>query len=635
MRALLLLATATLAGCGGSDGGGGTPPFSIAVNFDATQGSPPPAAQFVAFPSYGGSLASSQSGSMFTHWLAYPTGVTITPAAPTDIGTFTGTITVNSCSIPSTGPCNRVAGTIDVTYRVHGLSVTPAYLIFSSTTGTDPEVQTASLAITGDPEAYTWQINYSPSVTEWLQVRPASGTPDLSHGPQTLNFNVNAAGLRAGVHSATVTFSTASGFRAPVTVTLSVADPRADFVAPYVVTAGSGGKVILRGHGFSALSPESLSVQFNSTPALSATVVSDTEIRATHPPLAAGSYSIAVSSGAASIPSRAALKLVVMDPPAFPLTTIARPGRVGTPADLIYDAERRALLFTDSANDKILRYALAEGGSTSLENLYRVGQIALSTDGTELVRASPWGQLVRHDPVTLAVLSSVGPLVGSPDSIAFANDGGAIGSGTFLDDRGMVVGRIFRYDMLTQAITPIASASYLRYRPLFASADGRTFALPFLYGSATDTRVYTYDASTRALVARPVITDALFRGLRLSRNGSRIILANFLKNTTGYYPPESPTTTTVYDAEFNALGTLPDGPTPFIPSPDGNFAYAYYSAEGRVRKFNIGGPGGVTEVGSGSVVAPAYTLMSEMTISPDGGTLFLAGQTSVVIAPAP
>jgi hypothetical protein len=54
-----------------------------------------------------------------------------------------------------------------------------------------------------------------------------------------------------------------------------------------------------------------------------------------------------------------------------------------------------------------------------------------------------------------------------------------------------------------------------------------------------------------------------------------------------------------------------------------------------VRKFSVSAPGGLTEVGTASVVAPAQTSMSEMAISPDGGTLFLVGTTSVVIAPAP
>jgi hypothetical protein len=111
----------------------------------------------------------------------------------------------------------------------------------------------------------------------------------------------------------------------------------------------------------------------------------------------------------------------------------------------------------------------------------------------------------------------------------------------------------------------------------------------------------------------------------MSRNASRIILVN----------DSSPTRITVYDAEFNALGTLPNDANPFVLSPDGNFAYAYSSAEGRVRKFNVSASSGVTEVGTGSAVAPANTEMSEMTISPDGGTLFLVGTTSVVIAPAP
>ena len=58
-----------------------------------------------------------------------------------------------------------------------------------------------------------------------LQVRPSSGTPDLSQSSQTLEFNANTAGLPAGVYSATVTFGAEPGFSAPMTVTLSVGDP--------------------------------------------------------------------------------------------------------------------------------------------------------------------------------------------------------------------------------------------------------------------------------------------------------------------------------------------------------------------------------------------------------------------------
>ena len=154
-----------------------------------------------------------------------------------------------------------------------------------------------------------------------------------------------------------------------------------------MVPAGAGGNVIIRGRGFSALSPGGLSVQFNATPAVSATVVSDTEIRATYPSLAAGAYSISVSSGATSIPSRSALKLMVINPPAFPLTTIYRPASAGTPDSLIYDAERQALLFTDTANGRVLRYALAGSGDATADFSF-VGRMALSPDGTELIRTT-------------------------------------------------------------------------------------------------------------------------------------------------------------------------------------------------------------------------------------------------------
>src|SRR5947209_7418672 len=99
---------------------------------------------------------------------------------------------------PSVGaaPAGPIPLPTSVTYNVLGLSVTPAQLTFSST-GATPATQTATLAVNGSASSYTTQIDYSPSVTDWLQVRPSIGTPDLSNGSQTLTFNVNPAGLPA------------------------------------------------------------------------------------------------------------------------------------------------------------------------------------------------------------------------------------------------------------------------------------------------------------------------------------------------------------------------------------------------------------------------------------------------------
>src|SRR5205823_14655015 len=229
--------------------------------------------------------------------------------------------------------------TINVAYTVGGLTITPAELTFSSA-GIHPDPQTITLAVTGGSPFWTLQYLDLPS---WLSARPR-GAQDASAGPNVVDFTVNPTGLPAGVYSAKVNFSTPPSFFTALRVTFFVGDPSVNFVAPHVVRAGRSGEFIIRGRGFSALSPDTLSVQFNDAPAQRAAIVSDTEIRGSYPLLGAGSYSISVSSGATSIPSRAALKLVVIDPPAFPLHTIARPASAGRPANLIYDAERQALL---------------------------------------------------------------------------------------------------------------------------------------------------------------------------------------------------------------------------------------------------------------------------------------------------
>jgi len=644
LRTLLLVATATFAGCSGEETG--TNPeqadafrlTATSVRFDATQGGAAPSPQFsyIAIDFVSNTtptpyFTTSQTGAMFRHTFSEALRqIVITPALPTESGSFTGTVTVSACSNPSRSPCNHLPGspkTINVAYTVAGMSITPSQVIFTSTdVAWTP--QAVTVAVTGGSPAWSFQVGNNPwwnATPDWLwMVEPASPDPMR----QTVSFNVDRrAALPRGVNSLPITFSTPPNFFTRMWVTYIVADPSVNFVAPYVVPAGGGGDVIIRGYGFSALNPATLSVQFNSIPAVSAVVVSDTEIHATYPALAAGSYPISVSSGATTIPSRAALKLVVVDPLASGVTTIQRPTTAGRPAYLMYDAERKALLFTDLDNRRILRYALSDSGSTTLDNA--PGAIALSPDGTEIIRAGPGNSLIRHDPVTLTQLSSIdvsAPLGASSvtlSQIAFGSDGAAIGNAYAGG------GSLYRYDMLTQQITPVISHPLVFGRRISASADGDTLVLPSVgYTFEADRRVLTYDASTGALTPRSATTSD-GRPLSVSRNASRTILVS----------DADPRGIAVYDAHFNALGTLPDGASTFVLSPDGHFAYAYYQLEGKVRKFDLGlptdAPSGITEVGAGSALAPANTDLSEMTISPDGGTLFLAGTTSVVIAPAP
>jgi hypothetical protein len=73
-------------------------------------------------------------------------------------------------------------------------------------------------------------------------------------------------------------------------------------------------------------------------------------------------------------------------------------------------------------------------------------------------------------------------------------------------------------------------------------------------------------------------------------------------------------------------------------SPDGSTAYAYFPSSGLIRKFNLNSPngtGGFTEVGGGVAITSPGTFFSSMAITPDGGTVFLAGRQNVIVQPAP
>ena len=119
----------------------------------------------------------------------------------------------------------------------------------------------------------------------------------------------------------------------------------------------------------------------------------------------------------------------------------------------------------------------------------------------------------------------------------------------------------------------------------------------------------------------------------VSRDGSRMILVSS--------PLSASQTTTVYNytggagGTLTVHGTLPAGLSAFVISPDGATAYAYFAAGGgTVRKYDLTNPGAFPQTGSVPAASPG-TFFNAMTISPDGGWLFLAGNERVVILPAP
>jgi len=70
-------------------------------------------------------------------------------------------------------------------------------------------------------------------------------------------------------------------------------------------------------------------------------------------------------------------------------------------------------------------------------------------------------------------------------------------------------------------------------------------------------------------------------------------------------------------------------------SPDGARAYQYVSGT-LLRTFDVSSPDqGVSEIGAGTVLPTDPGANPVMTVSPDGGTLFIAGANAVVVVPAP
>jgi hypothetical protein len=170
-----------------------------------------------------------------------------------------------------------------------------------------------------------------------------------------------------------------------------------------------------------------------------------------------------------------------------------------------------------------------------------------------------------------------------------------------------------------------------------ASGDGSWAVV----GSLSSNQVQLYDAATGLVSSAPVsFASALRMPPTLDRTGARFIL-NDGNGNLGFGLIR------VFDrATLAALGDLPATTIAAVLSPDGSRAYAF-DASGKLRTFDLSGtpPGGGTlfpEVGAGTTLAGApgtpSTVVGQsirMIISPDGGTVFLAGADQIVVQPVP
>ncbi|HKQ25665.1 MAG TPA: IPT/TIG domain-containing protein [Burkholderiales bacterium] len=656
MFGLIVAASLVLSACGGGGGGGSDSPGSggslaitpTALNFSAEQNG--------ALPSPQGITATYSESNVAKFVVGYPVG-TIPPtwldlsisgasspltvnAVPTTTalppGTYTATVSIATATANDTIISLRNA---TVTYTVSTLLVSPVAIDFVTTTGIQPASTTLNLDTNSAGTAWSGTIAYTSASGGWLSLT----APTSAVLPASVTVNADVTSIPAGVHTATITIH-AGSTTTVVPVSLTVSDPRVNFVSPYVGTASIPGGVIIRGFGFSSVQT-GIEVLFGSTAASSVSYVSDTEVRATYPALAAGDYPISIKNSSTTLPSRATAKLVIVDPPGYAYAPLVRNSTFVTPSgvsNLIYDAERKAVYLLDGDRKRIDRFRFINGTGWTVDmpvSLSGLGipantTMALSPDGTEIL--STFGKsMLRIDPSNLALLETVdatsflgGSVFASLNQLDFANDGNAIG--TSVDNTAS--GGLYRYDMLTKQFAVLSSQTDMANRLVVASGDRGTIFLPTFESliQALAKPVFKLTASSLTLTQTTTLTTGSFLA-SADRTGSKVILLN-----AGGGPTQA---AMVFDSSLNPLGTLPDNPPDlhgFVISPDGTKAYAYYTGANVIRKFDLTTMGGITEIGTGTPIADSPgSFYSAMTISPDGGTLFLASNERLIVMPAP
>jgi len=480
--------------------------------------------------------------------------------------------------------------------------------------------------------------------------------------PMSLGTGGSSATLtvRACMDSATCASGELPGSPRTIAVTYAVGSAvQADLVMPHVVDRLAAGTVVLRGSGFAGVT----SVSFGSSLGNDVTVRSSTEISVKYPPMtAAGTYAVTLNGGAVPFTG----SLVAVDPPSFAHAKLGYPAGdapVDIPA-LVYDAERRALFVGERYADRtdpshlldhrILRYAFA--GATwgtptiSPNDAFRLTaqlrDLAMSPRGDRLLVLRE-GDLMELDPVSFAFLAQGvnldlqvnGPSLEFMRFIAPMNDGYAlISDGSY---GGGSSGSLALYSLKTRTFTRlnVRVGSQLAGTTEFIDNVGSGVVAASGDGSlglvASGSRHFQYKTGNGLLSKASALAFTHANDYRpaIDTTGAHIVIGNG-------------TDTSVYAGDYTLLCRLPAGVRAYTIGPAGNRAFAL-SAASKLQAYSTASANGgpcvtdgpeidVEDPGIDPPPADFFPLSNvQMTISPDGATLFMAGVNHVVVQPWP
>ena len=483
------------------------------------------------------------------------------------------------------------------------------------------------LTATIDPEAIYVAVLHNGAAIASVTYSLSGDTAQIVVDP------ASPGGLGAGVFTGTITVvgyrcadpacsRLVSGNSQIVNVVYQI-PPVVRFVAPYVGVAATADTAVIRGQGFQKFTVEG--VTFGATAATTLTVVSDTEIRASYPALAVETYPVRIQAPSSPGAITSLANLVIVAAPAYVATTLVYPAAVSPVSQiqaLRYDAERQALLVAVNGG-QILRYAYAGAwGAPTTAAVGSLSDIALSTDGQQLLALAQTA-LTQIDPATLAA----GTVTPAPalaadvflKNLAVANDGNAVVTTGY---NGSSNTQTYLYATRSPAFSQPATAPSMDNSTPGGSADGSSIVLA--QGSpalASATGVYRYLAASQTFSVTGVSLNQNSIAPALDRAATRIVLNG----------------TNVYDAGYNFLGTLPSTTLAVVVKPDATRAYTFDSAASQVLSFDLTASpagGAFPQVGATAPAGDPGTGV-RMAISPDGGTLFLAGNNQIAVQPAP
>jgi hypothetical protein len=560
----------------------------------------------------GGSWSSSISYSgATTGWLTLspangttlPASIDFTGGAIATPGTYQATVTFTNGSLSRNVP---------VTYVVNrALSPSPTSLTYTIGNAPTAGDLTRSLSA-GAYSGVTWTASAN---VAWLSLSPTSGGSGGTVTASLVQAQLNA--MNNGVYNGTITLTPSVGAVETVPVALTIARTQVNFVAPYVAIAGAPADVIVRGENFNQVTVQN--VRFGSTNATAFTVVSNTEIHATHPALTAGSYLVQLQNNLGI--ERSLATLVAVDAPAYAAGTIDYPNATAkTIQSLVYDAERRALVVAvryPSAPDssEILHYPYVSNAwaAATPVGVAKLRDVALSLDGTQWLAVSDFA-VSQFNAATLAA----GTVTNAPFSsfyylknLAVANDGNAL---VVTGVNGSGYTTAYRYAARNPAL--VSSSSYY-FGNLAASGDGSRIVVGS-NGLSPAPEVYYYNASTGTTIDSGI--DLNTSAVAFGRTTSRLLLNH----------------TRVYDSNFVLTGNLPATTVTSVLAPNGARAYTFDAGQVHVFDLTAAPVSGIyPEIGTGTALAGAPGNGVKMAISPDGGTLFLAGDARIVLLPTP